>query len=433
MAESKPDNLNADREQEHSFGAAKVVAGLTMVSRVLGFVRDLVLLQLGKSVIADTFWTAFGIPHMFRRLFGEGALSAAFLPVFTEAAEESGWPRAKKVLANTAGLLAVVLTVLVAITEVSLAIWLVLGDQGPAGLADKQRLTIQFTMIMLPFTIFICLLALCSSALNARGHFAYPAAAPILLNIGLICTAVFVAPAISHSRVPQFRVIGAGLVVSSIGQLAGALWLLKRNGILMKWNLRPILPEIRQIAKRMAPTVLPLGLVQLGDQLMRFIALALTKTEAAPWLPLEPGVVRGQYLAERLYQLPLGVLAISIATVVFPLMSRCSARGDLQACATRSIVPCGFACSWPSRRAWRLSSWPSRPSCSSSAATSPRRTLRSPPACSGCTAWACPRISARTSCCGRSSRGRTRERPCTRQPSRRSLAWCSCTWESTRR
>ncbi len=329
MAEAKPDNANADHEQEHFFSAAKVVAGLTMVSRVLGMVRDIALVPLGAPAIADVFWTAFGIPHMFRRLFGEGALSAAFVPVFTDAAEEGGWARAKKVLANTAGLLAVVLTVLVAIIEIGLAIWLVLSDQGSAGQEIKQRLTIQFTMIMLPFTIFICMLALCSAALNAKGHFAYPAAAPILLNIGLICTAVFVAPAISRSDVPQFRVVGVGLVVCSIGQLAGALWLLKRNGILTMWNLRPILPEIRQIAKRMAPTVLPLGLVQFGDQLMRIIALALTRTEAAPWLPLAPGVVRGQYLSGRLYQLPLGVLAISIATVVFPLMSRCSARGDL--------------------------------------------------------------------------------------------------------
>lgn len=329
MAEAKPDNANADHEQEHFFSAAKVVAGLTMVSRVLGMVRDIVLVPLGLPATADVFWTAFGIPHMFRRLFGEGALSAAFVPVFTDAAEEGGWVRAKKVLANTAGLLAVVLTVLVAIIEIGLAIWLVLSDQGPAGQEIKQRLTIEFTMIMLPFTIFICMLALCSAALNAKGHFAYPAAAPILLNIGLICTAVFVAPAISGADVPQFRVVGVGLVVCSIGQLAGALWLLKRNGILARWNLRPILPEIRQIVKRMAPTALPLGLVQLGDQLMRIIALALTRTEAAPWLPLAPGVVRGQYLAGRLYQLPLGVLAISIATVVFPLMSRCSARSDL--------------------------------------------------------------------------------------------------------
>lgn len=329
MAEEKPDNLTPDSEHDQFFSAAKVVASLTMVSRLLGFVRDIVLVPLGLPAIADVFWTAFGIPHMFRRLFGEGALSAAFVPVFTETAEKNGWVRAKQVLANTAGLLTVILTVLVAFIEVGLAIWLVLGDPSSADLAYKQRLTIQFTMIMLPFTLFICLLALCSSALNAKGHFAYPAAAPIMLNIGLIFTALVIAPAISGDDVLQFRAVGVGLVICSIVQLAGAIWLLKRNGILAMWNLRPILPEIGQIARRMAPTVIPLGLVQFGDQLMRFIAVALTRTQKLPWLPLDPGVVRGQYLAGRLYQLPLGVLAISIATAVFPLMSRCSARDDL--------------------------------------------------------------------------------------------------------
>ncbi len=326
MAEAKADNPKSDGEQDHFFSAAKVVAGLTMTSRVLGFLRDMVLVPLGLPAVADVFWTAFGIPHMFRRLFGEGALSAAFVPVFTETAEKNGWARAKKVLANTAGLLAIVLTFLVAIIEIGLAIWLLLSDQSDADQANTLRQMIEFTMIMLPFTLFICMLALCSSALNAKGHFAYPAAAPIMLNVGLICTALFVAPAISSADVPRFRVVGVGLVISSIVQLAGALWLLKRSGILTMWNLRPILPEIRLIAKRMAPAVLPLGMVQLGDLLMKCIAVALTHIEDAP---LDPGVVRGQYLAGRLYQLPLGVLAVSIATVIFPLLSRCAARSDL--------------------------------------------------------------------------------------------------------
>ena len=133
----------------------------------------------------------------------------------------------------------------------------------------------------------------------------------------------------SGSDVGWFRVVGVGLVVCSIVQFAGAVWLLRRHGLGGRWRLRPILPEIRQIAYRMLPTVLPLGMLQIGDQLMKIMALALTRTAEAPWLPLAPGVVRGQYLAGRLYQLPLGVLAISIATAVFPLMSRCSARGDL--------------------------------------------------------------------------------------------------------
>ena len=83
------------REQEHFFGAAKLVAGLTMLSRVLGLLRDMVLVPLGGALAADAFWVAFSVPHLFRRLFGEGALSAAFIPVFTTAAEKHGWARAR--------------------------------------------------------------------------------------------------------------------------------------------------------------------------------------------------------------------------------------------------------------------------------------------------------------------------------------------------
>lgn len=324
-----PAGDSAGHEQDHFFSAAKVVAGLTMVSRVLGMFRDAVLIPLGVPAVADTFWTAFGIPHMFRRLFGEGALSAAFVPVFTETAEAGGWQRAKAVLANVSGLLAALLAILVALLELGLAAWLQYGDLGPAEQAAKQQLTIQFTMIMLPFSVFICLLALSSSALNARGHFAYPAAAPILLNLGLIAAAVLIAPATADTDEAQFRVVGIVLVAASVVQLVGALLLLHRHGLLGLWQLWPIRPEVRQIARRMLPTVLPLGLVQIGDQLMRIIALALTRTDAAPHLPLVAGVVRAQYAAGRLYQLPLGVLAVSVATAVFPLMSRFAARGDL--------------------------------------------------------------------------------------------------------
>jgi len=331
---------DAAGEQEHFFGAARLVAGLTMTSRACGLVRDMVLVPMGRAVVADAFWTAFGIPHLFRRLFGEGALSAAFIPVFTEAAETTGWDRARRVLANTAGLLALTLAGLVVLIEAALLAWLLLA---PGEL--KRQLTLQFTMLVLPFMFFICLLALCSAALNSRGHFAYPAAAPILLNVGLIACGWLLAPALGRGDVQQLAIVGAGLVVCSIAQLLGAIWLLRRTGLALRWTLRPILPEIRQIAVRMAPTVVPLGMVQLCDLLARLIALACTVSEAHPDLPLRPGVIRCHYAAGRLYQLPLGVLAISIATVVFPLLSRCVARGDqagLRAAVNRALRLCVF-------------------------------------------------------------------------------------------
>jgi len=334
------DSHDAKGEQEHFFGAAKLVAALTMLSRVLGLVRDMVLVPMGGPIVADAFWTAFGIPHLFRRLFGEGALSAAFIPVFTEAGETAGWDRARRVLANTAGVLAVVLTGLVVTIEIGLAVWL-LAAPGES----KRQLTLQFTMLMLPFTFFICMLALASAALNSKRHFAYPAAAPILLNVGLIVFGYWLAPVLGRNDVEQLRIIGIGVVLCSVGQFLGAVWLLRRTQLAARWTLRPILPEVKQIARRMAPTVVPLGLVQLSDLFARLIALACTAGAGSPHLPLKPGVIRCHYAAGRLYQLPLGVLAISIATAVFPLFSRYAARDDklrLRGAINRALRLCLF-------------------------------------------------------------------------------------------
>jgi len=310
-------------EQERFFSAAKRVAGLTMLSRVLGLLRDLILIPLGSPVIADAFWTAFGIPHLFRRLFGEGALSAAFIPVFTESAETEGWDRARKVLGNAAGWLATVLAGLVVVIELGLLVWLAAAPGAP-----KTRLTLQYTLLMLPFTFFICMLALFSAALNSRGHFAYPAAAPILLNVGLIAAGWWIAPALGRTDAEQLAIVGGTVVLCSVVQFVGGLLMLRRTHLAVRWTLRPLLGEIRQIARRMGPTVVPLGMMQLCDLFARLIALAFTRSASQTDLPLAPGVIRCHYAAGRLYQLPLGVLAISLATVVFPLLSRCAARRD---------------------------------------------------------------------------------------------------------
>jgi len=315
----------ADREREHFFGAAKVVAGITVLSRVLGLVRDMLIVPLGGAVLADRFWTAFAVPNLFRRLFGEGALSAAFVPVFTQVAEAQGWDRARVVLANVAGLLAAVLAGLLVLTELGLlAAWTL----WPGGAARQVLLAL--TATMMPFMFTVCLLALGSAALNCKGHFAYPAFAPIILNVVLIAAAWLAGKFIAHEA-GQFLAIAASLVLAGAGQLAGVLWLLRRTGLAAMPSCRPVLPEVRRIASLMAPTLLPLSMLQLSALADRLIALALTATPEHPALPLTDGVVRCLYAAGRLYQLPMGVLAISIATVVFPLLGRHAARGDLPA------------------------------------------------------------------------------------------------------
>ena len=330
------DREDKHSEHEHFFGAARVVAGLTMLSRVLGLLRDMVIVPLGGPVLADAFWTAFRVPNLFRRLFGEGALSAAFVPVFTESAERDGWDRARVVLANAAGLLAVFLAALVVVIELGLlAAWGIWGD-------DWARTKLfEYAAVMLPFMVTVCLLALGSAALNCRGHFAYPAFAPILLNIGLIAAAWWVAPALGRTDEGQFLVIAVALSVTGVVQLVGVIWLLRRYSLLAAPKLTPLLPEIKRTIALMGPMLIPLSVLQFSAFADTIITLALT----GPGLPLQPGVVRCHYAAGRLYQLPMGVLAISIATVVFPLFSRYASRNDttgLRNAVNRALRLCLF-------------------------------------------------------------------------------------------
>ncbi|MHC4983057.1 MAG: murein biosynthesis integral membrane protein MurJ [Planctomycetota bacterium] len=317
-------NNSGHHERERFFGAAKVVASLTAASRVLGLIRDMVIVPLGRAALADRFWMAFTVPNLFRRLFGEGALSAAFVPIFTDVAESKGWERARLVLANVAGLLAVALAGLVVLIELALwAAWAMWpGDW-------LQATLLGLTAIMLPFMFTICLLALGSAALNCKGHFAYPAFAPILLNVALIVTAYWIAPALARGEAGRFAVIAVSLVAAGVVQLIGVIWLLRKMSLPVMLKLRPVLPEVKQMAKLMAPMIIPLSVLQFSAFADRIIALAFAGPAENPYTPLRDGVVRCLYAAGRLYQLPLGILAISVATVIFPLFSRYAARNDI--------------------------------------------------------------------------------------------------------
>jgi len=322
-----------EAEQRTFFGAAKVTAALTVVSRVFGMLRAMAIMSLGANAITDAFAFAFKIPNLFRRLFAEGALSAAFVPVFTATAETDGFQRASRLFANALGLLAVVLTVLMLLVQAGLLAWALLS---PAP-ADRQLL-MTLTAIMLPFMVTVCLLALGSAALQCRGHFAYPAAAPILLNLFIIAAAWFVAPAWRGDTRGQLLVVSGSVAVAGVAQLAGVLWLLRRMGFPIRPRLRPVVPGIRTMLRLMAPMLLGLGFLQFAELLETAAAWVLRATDAAPTMtvfgqrlakPLAAGVIMRLDAARYLYQFPLGVLAISLGVAVFPLLSRYAARGDL--------------------------------------------------------------------------------------------------------
>ncbi len=321
------------REREHFFGAAKLVALLTLGSRVLGMVRDMTIIWLGATWRNDAFQFAFALPNLFRRLFGEGALSAAFVPVFTETSEHGGQDKSRRLLANTMGLLAVFLVGLWLLVQLGFWVWMVLSP----GRVDRQY---QFMLasIMLPFMVMVCLLAVGSAGLNCRGHFFYPAFAPILLNVCMIAADGVAVLFWKGSLDAQLTTISASVTVAGVIQLGGVLWLLKRTGFPIMPRIWPIEPGVKKILALLAPALLGAGFMAFSSFYDYLAGQFFSSNEYTStfnifgWIvdrPLHQGVLVRVTAAQRLSQFPMGVLATSLGTVVFPLLSRYAARGDM--------------------------------------------------------------------------------------------------------
>ncbi len=310
-----------------------------MLSRILGLVRDRAIVAFGANRHMDVFWTAFRVPNLFRRLFGEGAMSAAFVPVFTEVGRAEGWDKARLVLANVTGWLALILAGLLLVGELALAGWLA-GSAAFGWGGWDSALLVQLVMILLPFMLTVCLLALGSAALNCKGHFVYPAFAPIILNIALIAAAWYVGWADLAGGWGGLFVLAGAVVVAGVVQLVGVVWLLRAAKLTGLPTLRPALPEVRRISAMVLPMMIPLGMIQLSALFDFWYALVMSAEPGAAPLqllgleihrPLAEGVVTRLHAANRLYQFPMGVLAVSLATAVFPLLARHAADNDMPA------------------------------------------------------------------------------------------------------
>ena len=304
-----------------------------MLSRVFGLVRDAAIGAMGATHTMGAFRVAFSIPNLFRRLFGEGAVSAAFVPVFTEVDQGDGPEAARKVLANVAGLLATLLGGLVIAGELVLLAWLLIapGD-------GQQTLLLKLTMIVLPFMFTVCLLAIGAAALNCRKHFAYPALAPILLNIFMIAAALVAHACFDGGSEAGLVLLAGSVTAAGVVQLVGVLWLLRRMGLAARPTLRPILRPVRRIAALTLPMLLPMSILQFSAFFDRLYIYAIAKRPGSTTLdvfglhltrPVGQGVVTWFDCANRLYQYPMAILGISLATAIFPLFSRYAADNDV--------------------------------------------------------------------------------------------------------
>jgi putative peptidoglycan lipid II flippase len=297
------------------------VGGYTALSRILGLVRDVLLAPiLGTGAVADAFFVAFRLPNLFRRLFAEGAFNAAFVPLFARRLEEGG-ELAAKAFAEQA--LAVLLTTLLAFTAAFMAAmpWLMyVLAPGFVGDPDKFDLAVQLTQITFPYLLFVSLVALFSGVLNALYRFAAAAAAPVLLNVFFIAALSVVIPLSGQpGHVLAWTVAAAGLAQFLMLTVAAS-----RAGMALRLP-RPRLTEgVRRLLKLMAPGVLSAGVLQINLLIGSIIA------------SFEPGAISKLYFADRLYQLPLGLIGIGLGVVLLPELSR-KLRGGAPEAAMASL------------------------------------------------------------------------------------------------
>ena len=302
-------------EKENVSRAAGTVGFYTLLSRILGLVRDMVLAYFfGSKMAADAFFVAFRIPNLLRRFFAEGSLTIAFIPVFTETltrkSKEDAFELARAVL-TLLSLVLVVLTVL----GVVLSPWIVriqaygFGDSGP-----KYELTVLLTRITFPYIFLVSLVAFFMGVLNSLRHFAAPAAAPILLNVGIIAGALCIAPYLSEPIVG----VAVGVLIGGVLQVLLQIpWIMKK-GLSLRPLWMPQHPAVKKIGLLMVPAIFGSAVYQLNQ----FIGTLL-----ASFLP--QGSISWLYYADRIVEFPLGVFAIAISTAALPSLAKQVAGKDL--------------------------------------------------------------------------------------------------------
>jgi putative peptidoglycan lipid II flippase len=304
------------RENRKVAKAAGQISLATTASRVLGFIRDILLAKIfGASGFTDAFFIAYRIPNLFRELFAEGSMSAAFVPVFTETLSFEGEERAKRLASAVLAFLVIVLSA-ITVSGVLAAPWVV-SVIAPGFLDEPEKfsLTVKLTRIMFPFLFFISLAALAKGILNSMKSFFVPALAPVCLNLSIITSALFVAPA---WPVPLAAVAMAVSVGGAL-QIAVQVPDLYRRGFIVRPVINFAHPGLRKILRLMLPAVAGMGVAQINI-FVSTIFVSYLSGGAATYL----------YYAMRFVHLPIGIFGVAMATAVLPSLSEYAARKDME-------------------------------------------------------------------------------------------------------
>lgn len=297
------------------FRSIATVGSWTMGSRLLGFVRDILMASaLGTGMVADAFFVAFKFPNFFRRLFAEGAFNAAFVPLFGERLEKDGITAARTFAAEAAAVMVAALLTFTLLAIITMPILMYLIAPGFAGHSEKFELTIELTRITFPYLTFMALIALMGGMLNTMQKFAATAAAPILLNIVLISALVLLnLDVLDH---PGFTLAWA-VCAAGIGQFIWIVAACAKGKLLFRLSWPRLTPGVKRLLTLMAPGLIGAGVVQIN--LVVDVILAST---------LQEGSVSFLYFADRVNQLPLGVIGVAVGVALLPLMTRQLAEGD---------------------------------------------------------------------------------------------------------
>jgi len=317
MSESSapaPSAQSATSDQRSVVKAAGIIGIGTFASRILGFIRDMVMASLfGATAAADAFYVAFRVPSLLRELFAEGSMSAAFIPVFTEYHQQKtkreAWELASAVF--TTLLTIVTGTVLIGIAVTPVIVWYL----APGFHEDPAKLTLAVVLsrVMFPYLLFISLAALAMGILNSLRAFAAPAFSPLFLNVFMIGCALFLSPQLPEPIVG----VAIGVVAGGAAQFAMQLPGLARRGFLFGWRFEPGHPGVRRIGRLMVPSLLGLSVTQINLTVSTILASFFV------------GGPTYLFYGMRLIQFPLGIFGVALATAILPTLSSQAARGAM--------------------------------------------------------------------------------------------------------
>jgi len=298
------------------FKSTAIVSSMTMISRILGFIRDMMFARFfGAGSGTDAFFVAFKIPNFLRRLFAEGAFSQAFVPVLSDYKEQGSKQALRNFIDRTAGTLAIILMVTTIIGMLAAPYLIMLFAPGFAWEGEQYDLAVQMLRITFPYLFFISSVAFAGGILNSFGKFAVPAFTPVFLNLCLIGAAIWLAPLMDEPVVA----LAWGVFFAGAVQLVFQFPALRRLGLVPRLRFGFKDSGVKHILKLMVPALFGVSITQINLLLDTLIASFLA-TGSVSWL----------YYSDRLVEFPLGLFGIALATVILPSLSKNHAADDME-------------------------------------------------------------------------------------------------------